>query len=188
MGSSRAIYSNIAPRTNQIRGRGGYIAVYSPTRPHVYNIYPTCRVLITFQKNSLHVRHRESYLLPSPDPLPEPVALACALARARRAEGSCEGILLCHEEICILQKKKDCRNSNPTIINTPHPFSLPYHYTTVGLIFNFLLNHKPLRRMKIRTYLIKRLPPLQPRMLNICLLALNTSTPPPPHSFIFYLK
>ena len=48
MGSRRAIYSYIAPRpriwfvrgrrprTNQIRGRGGYIAVYSPTRPHIY--------------------------------------------------------------------------------------------------------------------------------------------------------
>ena len=52
MGSGRAIYSYIAPRpriwfvrgrrptTIQIRDRGGYIAVFSPTRPHIYNIYP----------------------------------------------------------------------------------------------------------------------------------------------------
>ena len=115
---------------------------------------------------------------PSPVPLPEPVA-----RRACVRESS-----LVMRKVVSYRKKKDCRNSNPTIINNPHPFSLTYHYTTVGLIFNFLLNHKPLRRMKIRTYLIKRLPPLQPRMLNICLLALNTSTPPPPSLFHLLFK
>ena len=29
------------PRTKKARGRGGYIVVYSLTRPHIYNIYTT---------------------------------------------------------------------------------------------------------------------------------------------------
>ena len=33
------------PRTKIARGRGGYIVVYSTTRPHIYNIYTTSECL-----------------------------------------------------------------------------------------------------------------------------------------------
>ena len=65
IGSRRAIYNNIAPRprfflseaenhdargifqprTKKYRGRGGYIVVFSSTRPNIYNIYTTFSVL-----------------------------------------------------------------------------------------------------------------------------------------------
>ena len=84
MGSGRAIYSYIAPRpriwfvrgrrprTNQIRGRGGYIAVYSPTRPHIYNIYPFLRAtphILSFWKGMTatcfrFLNHTFEFMLP----------------------------------------------------------------------------------------------------------------------------
>ena len=38
------------PRTKNNRGRGGYIVVYSPTRPHIYNKYTTFSVSSRFSK------------------------------------------------------------------------------------------------------------------------------------------
>ena len=34
------------PRTKNDRGRGGYIVVYSPTRPHIYNKWTTFMSLV----------------------------------------------------------------------------------------------------------------------------------------------
>ena len=50
----RAARGIFLPRTKKYRGRGGYIVVYSSTRPNIYNIYTTFSVLAV-KRNTFQV-------------------------------------------------------------------------------------------------------------------------------------